>query len=66
MEQAGGSPDILCLAMSKRRMCLGNDTKRLGRRQQSKKGKKSLTVFFSVFILVASEHTYLRKSPIGV
>lgn len=39
MEQAGGRLDILCEAKRERRMCLGGNTKRLGRRQQSKKGR---------------------------
>jgi hypothetical protein len=66
MEQAGGRLDILCVAKRERRMCFGGSAKRLGRRQQSKMGRESLAVFFSVPILVSSEHTYLREGPIGV
>jgi hypothetical protein len=66
MEQAEGRSDILCVARSKGRMCSGNDTKRLGRRQQSKKGRKSLTVFFSVFILVSSSTHTSEKAPLGL
>jgi hypothetical protein len=46
-------------------MCSGNNAKRLGRRQQSKKGREPLTVFCSVFILIpVSTHTS-EKAPLG-